>query len=278
MPELFELPVEGMENVTKWVMYDANGRYVVGDFNGKVFSIEQHFTRYENGGGYFYASQTFNDSPDGRRIQIGWGRNITNPGMPFNQPELFPTELKLKKSISGGYRLCPTPIDEINTLAKSSVVEENVVVTTTTPLTINANSDSPLHIIAEIERGDGPITLDILGYKLNFDNEWTFSTNSPDGANTQTVVPAGPFPAPTASTPVIYIPEGNTLKIEAIVDKNLLEFFVNDGELYYVTAFNGAKTSEIVASVTSSSSIRGAERKFLIKKLDVRELNSIWAK
>lgn len=277
-PELFELPVEGMKNVTKWVMYDAHGRYVVGDFDGKVFNIEQHFTKYENGGGYFYASQTFNGTPDGRRIQIGWGRNITNPGMPFNQPELFPTELKLKKSILGGYRLCPTPIEEINMLTKRSVVKENIVVTTTTPLTINTNSNSPLHIITEIERGDGPITLDILGYKLNFDNEWTFSTNAPDEANTQTVVPAGPFPAPTASTPVIYVPEGNILKIEAIVDKNLLEFFINDGELYYVTAFNGTKTSEIVASITSSSSVRSAERTFLVKKLDVRELNSIWAK
>ena len=100
-PELFELPVEGEPGISKWVMYDANGRYIVGDFNGKEFKIEQDFTRYEHGGGYFYASQTYNNNPDGRRIQVGWGRNITNPGMPFNQAELFPSELKLKKTLNG---------------------------------------------------------------------------------------------------------------------------------------------------------------------------------
>ena len=51
-PELFELPVEGEPGTKKWIMYDAHGRYVVGLFDGKKFDIEQHFTKYENGGGY----------------------------------------------------------------------------------------------------------------------------------------------------------------------------------------------------------------------------------
>ena len=114
-PELFELSVEGEPGNSKWLMYDAYGRYIVGNFDGKTFTIEQHFTKYENGGGYFYASQTFNDTPDGRRIQIGWGRNITHPGMPFNQAQLFPTELKLKKTMDG-YSMCATPIKEISSL------------------------------------------------------------------------------------------------------------------------------------------------------------------
>lgn len=274
-PELFELPVEGESGVTKWIMYDANGRYVVGDFDGKKFTIVQHFTKYENGGEYFYASQTFNDTPDGRRIQVGWGRNITHPGMPFNQAELFPSELKLRKTLNG-YRLCPTPIREISTLHKNSQILTDKIVQTGENAGLDVNEESPLHIIAEFERGDAPITLNIMGFKLRFDNEWIFSTIPPDDGKVMPAVPAGPFAPPSASTPVTYIPGSEIFKIEAIVDKNILEFYVNDGELYYVTPFNGKKTGRIEALVQSTPNNRGGNRKFILKKLEVYELNSIW--
>ena len=278
-PELFELPVEGEPGVSKWVMYDAHGRYVVGSFDGKKFAIEQHFTKYENGGGYFYASQTFNNIPDGRRIQVGWGRNITNPGMPFNQALLFPSEMKLRRTLNG-YRLCPTPIQEINTLHKESQQLTDKVIQSGQSESITLTGDNPIHVIAEFERGDAPITLNILGYELKHDNEWIFTTTAPTSGKVTAEVLAGPFPAPTASTPVIYVPNSEIFKIEAIVDKNILEFYINDGELYYVTAFNGEKTNKIEASVAggrgTGQGMGGSNRKVILKRLEVHELNSIW--
>jgi fructan beta-fructosidase len=261
-------------------MYDAHGRYVVGSFDGKKFTIEQHFTKYENGGGYFYASQTFNNIPDGRRIQVGWGRNITNPGMPFNQALLFPSELKLRRTLNG-YRMCPTPIHEINTLHKESQQLTDKVIQSGQSESITLTGDNPIHVIAEFERGDAPITLNILGYELKHDNEWIFTTTAPTSGKVSSEVPAGPFPAPTASAPVIYVPNSEIFKIEAIVDKNILEFFINDGELYYVTAFNGEKTNKIEASVaagrsTGGQGLGGSSRKVILKKLEVHELSSIW--
>jgi fructan beta-fructosidase len=276
-PELFRLPVEGEPNVSKWIMYDANGRYVVGDFNGEIFKIEQNFTKYENGGGYFYASQTFNNTPGGRRIQVGWGRNITQPGMPFNQAELFPSELKLRRTLNG-FRLCPTPIREINSLHKNTQVLTDKVVQTGESAGLTVVGDNPIHVIAEFERGDAPMALNILGYELRHDNEWIFSTTAPDDGKVKIEAPAGPFPAPTASTPVTYVPGSDIFKIEAIVDKNILEFYVNDGELYYVTAFNGLKGSRVEASVPGGPGGRGGTRKFVLKKLEVNELNPIWKK
>lgn len=279
-PELFELPVEGEPGAKKWVMYDAHGRYVVGRFDGKKFDIEQHFTKYENGGGYFYASQTFNNVPDGRRIQVGWGRNITHPGMPFNQPQLFPTTLKLKKTLNG-YRLCPTPIDEIKKLHGNSKSINDKLVQTGEKVSVSVNASKPIHVVAEIERGDAPITFNILGYELRYDNEWVFATTAPDDGQTKEVVPQGPFPAPTASTPVTYVSGSPVLKIEAIVDVNLLEFFINDGELYYVTAFNGPKSNVVEASIPGGQGGGqrvASTRKFIVKKLEVHELNSIWNK
>lgn len=113
-PELFELPVDNNPNKKKWVMYGASGTYMIGIFNGKVFTPESGKHYYTTGSAY--AGQTFNNIPqsDGRRIQISWGR-ITPKNMPFNMLMLLPTELKLK-STNNGVRLFSTPIDETNLL------------------------------------------------------------------------------------------------------------------------------------------------------------------
>jgi fructan beta-fructosidase len=276
-PELFELPVEGESNTSKWIMYDAHGRYVVGGFDGKKFNVEQSFRQFAYGGGYFYASQTFNNLP-GRRVQIGWGRNITQPGMPFNQAMLFPSDLRLKR-VDGALVLCPTPIDAIKDLHGKSQVIENKIVTTEAPVSIPVDPKSPIHVIAEFERGNAPITLSVLGYEFRYDNEWEFSTTPLPQKDAQATVPAGPFAAPTASSPVRYVSKGDKLKIEVIADKNILEVFINNGELYYVMEFNGNKTGKIEASIKATRSGGGQQapaRKFIVNKLEVHELNSIW--
>lgn len=37
-PELFELPVDGNVNNKKWIMYGASGTYMIGNFDGEVFT------------------------------------------------------------------------------------------------------------------------------------------------------------------------------------------------------------------------------------------------
>src|SRR5205814_1436495 len=98
-PDLFELPVDSNRAKTKWVLYAGDGQYVLGSFDGKTFHREsgKHRLWYGN----FYAAQTFSATPDGRRIQIGWGNGITFPGMPFNQQMTFPCELTLRTTGAG---------------------------------------------------------------------------------------------------------------------------------------------------------------------------------
>ena len=117
-PELFELPVDGHKNKTKWVMYGASGTYMIGDFDGKKFTPEAGKYYYTTGS--IYAAQTFTNMPetDGRRIQIGWGR-ISHPGMPINGMMLFPTELTLKTT-KDGIRLFSQPVREIEILQKKA--------------------------------------------------------------------------------------------------------------------------------------------------------------
>jgi len=113
-PELFELPVDGDKNNTKWVMYGASGTYMLGAFDGKVFTPESGKHYYTTG--RIYAAQTFSNIPedDGRVIQIGWGR-ISHPDMPFNGMMLLPTELTLKTT-KNGPRLYSVPVGETEQL------------------------------------------------------------------------------------------------------------------------------------------------------------------
>ncbi len=114
-PELFELPVNGDPNNTKWVMYGASGTYMLGSFNGKVFTPESGKYLYTTGS--IYAAQTFTNLPNGRRVQIGWGR-ISHSGMPFNGMMLLPTELTLRET-KNGPRLFNVPIKETEQLFES---------------------------------------------------------------------------------------------------------------------------------------------------------------
>ena len=255
-PELFQLPVDGNQNNKKWVMYDATGRYVVGDFNGKTFKIDQHLKKYDYGGGYFYASQAFNNEPKKRVVQVGWGRGITHPGMPFNQAMLFPVELKLTTTVDG-IRLCPTPIAEIAALHQNKRVFENKLLKPNENLTVPVG-DVPLHIIAEFEKGDAtPFGLSILGYEIEYnDLLGLFSTNSKNKTSHEYVKPGVEI-----------------FKIEAIVDKNILEVFINDGELYYAAPFDVEKKT---GTVNAYIRARGGDRKSLVKKLEIYDLKSIW--
>ncbi|WP_080059167.1 glycoside hydrolase family 32 protein [Spirosoma aerolatum] len=113
-PDLFELPIDGDKSQTKWVMYGASATYMIGAFDGKVFTPESGKHYYTTGS--LYAAQTFANMPDTdpRRIQIGWGR-ISQPGMPFNNQMLMPTELQLRTT-KNGPRLVSVPVKETEQL------------------------------------------------------------------------------------------------------------------------------------------------------------------
>ena len=113
-PDLFPLAVDGNPNDVRWVMYGASNTYMIGSFDGKVFTPESGKHRFSTG--TIYAAQTFNEVPDGRRIQIGWA-NIDHRGMPFRGQMLLPTELTLRTT-KDGIRLISKPIREVASLLK----------------------------------------------------------------------------------------------------------------------------------------------------------------
>ena len=113
-PDLFPLAVDGNPEDVRWVMLGASNTYMIGRFDGKTFTPESGKHRFSTGA--IYAAQTFNNVPDGRRIQIGWA-NIDHPGMPFRGQMLLPTELTLRTT-KDGIRLVSMPISEVASLLK----------------------------------------------------------------------------------------------------------------------------------------------------------------
>jgi fructan beta-fructosidase len=93
-PDLFPLAVDGDPTNTKWVLIvnlglgDAEGGsaavFFIGDFDGTCFTAagapnpgpgEQPEWEWLDHGRDYYATVSFNDAPDGRRILLGWMSN-----------------------------------------------------------------------------------------------------------------------------------------------------------------------------------------------------------
>jgi len=115
-PDIFPLPVDGDATKTKWVIVNGDGKYLVGDFDGREFKPLTGKKQCEWGDN-FYATQSWNNMPksDPRRIQIAWMRGGKYPKMPFNQQLSFPCELTLHTQ-AGGAALHRNPIREIEKL------------------------------------------------------------------------------------------------------------------------------------------------------------------
>ena len=118
-PDFFELPVDGDPHHNKWILHGGSSSYFIGSFDGESFKPESPELRYAegvnaHGEDALYAAQSFAEMPDGRRVQMAWGR-IQPEGLPFSQMMLFPTEFKLVTT-QDGLRMHATPIAEIERL------------------------------------------------------------------------------------------------------------------------------------------------------------------
>ncbi|MDG3581103.1 DUF4980 domain-containing protein [Galbibacter pacificus] len=116
-PEFYQLEVEGNPDIKKWILTGANSEYAIGTFDGEEFTPEQEKLNGQHGRD-FYAAQTFNNEPKGRRIEIGWWRTHTGgDGNNFNQSMSIPMEIKLLET-SDGLRIARQPVEELKELRK----------------------------------------------------------------------------------------------------------------------------------------------------------------
>lgn len=166
-PDFFELPIKGKPGTSRWVFMAANGNYLAGNFDGNTFQIQTPLLSSDFGRNY-YATQTFSDLPDQRRIQIAWMRGGMYPDMPFNQQMSFPCELGLLETAEG-FLLTRTPIREIETLWDKSISWQNILLEQdefSFPVYPSSLLDLELEIIAE---QSSKVTIDVNGISIHWD-------------------------------------------------------------------------------------------------------------
>jgi len=246
-PDLFELPVEGEPGRTLWVLSAADGEYLLGRFDGHEFAPEAG-GKLRNRFGHFYAAQTFSDAPDGRRVQVGWGREITFPGRPFNQQMTFPCELTLRPA-DGGVRLYARPVAGLAGLrAKSHAWRDPAIRPGEDPLAGLAGDLFEVRIEAAVG-GSGGFTLSTFGVPIAYD------------AACRTLN-CGGVAAPLD-------PVAGVVRVQVLIDRGSIEAFGGDGRVAISQPLAPAPGAPPLAI-----SAEGEQTK--IRSLEVHELESAW--
>ena len=173
-PDLFELPVEGT-NEKKWVLLcslgdgpfgDSATQYFVGSFNGKEFVNESPSkTKWMDWGKDHYATVTWSDAPDNRRIAIAWMSNwqYANdvPTSQYRSPNSVPRDLSLF-TVDGETYLQSAPSPELLALRDASKKRSFKVNGTRTIKEMIPGNDGAYEIELTIENQHA----DVIGFRL----------------------------------------------------------------------------------------------------------------
>ena len=272
-PDLFELQVQGTGE-KKWVMIVSHGgesspnggsgtRYFVGEFDGQKFTTDQDESQWLDYGTDNYVGVTFNNTPEGRRILIGWMSNwnyaTTTPTKGWRSAMTLPRELYLVQT-EDGYNLNTNVIDEIARVSESIAMDteksDNV-------MSINSDELSNSIVSFEIVSPDGvEFSLNnsagnkfTMGYKGN--NFYTNRTNSG----------LVDFNEKFTNTEPQKVQIGNldTLKVKLFIDKSSVEIFLNDGN-YAMTNLVYPETPWQVLKIVTNEDTR-------INNVKIRKVN-----
>ena len=246
-PDFFEIKIEGEKDQTRWVFTAANGRYLVGAFDGQRFTPQTDLLQVDYGANY-YAVQTYSDAPDGRRIQLAWMNGGAYPGMPFNQQMSFPCELKLVRT-PGGLRLHRTPSPELSKLHDRRHAWNKMSLPTGTKV-LSGPRRGVYHIHQEIDAGSAnEFGLVVQGARIAYncrDHQITCLDRS----------------APLEL-------EDNRLTLDILVDRTSLELFANAGQVTFTSCFLPGPEDQELSLFTLAGETQ-------TKTLQVYELKSIW--
>jgi fructan beta-fructosidase len=245
-PDLFELG-------GKWVLYGADGKYLLGTFDGKGFKPdfkEKKQLWYGN----FYAAQTFDNA--GRRVQIGWANGVSFPNMPFNQQMTVPVELK-----RDGDRLTANPVAEIEKLGQN--VHDSLESSFST-------STHPAVPVLPFAKMDGTLVSAGPAFELECELDTQSVTSGGfklHGHPLTYDVKKGVLTCKNVSAPVK--PSGQFLKLRVLVDRGSIEVFADGGRVAMSVAAIPVEKSVEVAVLGTGGDLK-------VKNLRISRIESVW--
>jgi fructan beta-fructosidase len=286
--DMYEIPVDGDVNNTRWVISNAGTRYEIGEFDGRSWNgygerDEDNRPLHFDYGDSYYAAQVFNNAPDNRAVHIGWlhckefYRPFIEANMPFTQQMSFPAEITLH-STDNGIVLRRNPVREIERLyVKSDAFDHG----TLGEINAELAGLSPELIDMTLRiKPDADFVLNVRGLPIKYDlkRQVVVFNNSQRGAAIAEASKAKKKNSPQPFNPkhqygLKEIPaplQNDRVSIRVLVDRASLEIFVNDGQ---------AAGSFVIVPDAENLSIQlsGADGQ-PVESIVVNELKSIWGK
>lgn len=252
-PDLLELPLDGDNKNMKWVLMDANGSYLVGNFDGTSFKTEEgQEKQIMTLGNDFYAAQTFAPdilpNNDDRIIQLAW-MDHWNGGLGesiWKRNATFPVSVGLV-TYDGQMRITRNPIKEISSLHSNEKKWESQTINPDSNL-LSSIKSKQFEIVAEFDLTN--TTASKFGFKI---------ANKTIAYHVKSQVLLDETLKPDAL---------NKIKIRILVDWGQLEVFANKGIYSYSEQFAFSPENNAI-SLFSDGSVK-------LVSMEFHEISKIW--
>ncbi|GAB2552257.1 GH32 C-terminal domain-containing protein [Gracilibacillus alcaliphilus] len=288
-PDLFELPVEGTDE-TKWVLMISTGanpntegsdaEYFIGELTAEGTFIndnEPGDVLKTDFGKEFYASMSFANMPDNRRITIAW---MTNWDYPFDFPTegwkgqlTIPRELRLIDT-GQGIRLAQAPIEELSSISETMFETSNKQI----------NEGNTANLLKKIEGESYQIEAEIEIPSDSKVSEFGFQVRQ--GGDEKSVIGYRPADQQifvdrsesgrtdfsnqfTTRHEADLEPDDQQITLNILVDNGSVEVFANDGQVVFSNVIFPAATSRGMSFYTKDGPVK-------ITSLKVNQLTDIW--
>ncbi len=279
VPDIFPLEIEGE---TKWVLLVSVGghapaggsgiQYFIGEFDGQTFTNDNPpgTTLWFDYGADNYAGTTWSNTPDGKRLYIGWMNNWVYgqsiPTSTWRGAATLPRELRLARTPEG-IRLAQTPVEAVQQLRTPLGVWENLTVSDDLPLDVQGRT---LEIIAEIDAG----TAERFGLVVQY-GEIAGTRIVYNAARSQLLISrtdtteAGYISGfnPAFGAPITL--DENRLRLHIFVDESSVEVFAQDGLVTLTSQTFVDPLADGLALFANNGEIE-------VSRLEIYALSSIW--
>jgi fructan beta-fructosidase len=273
-PDLFALRVGDQE---KWVLLVSVGDgapaggsgtlYFVGHFDGQHFMPDDaHERLWLDYGSDNYAGVTWSNTPDGRRLLMGWMSNWryarTTPTSTWRGAMTIPRELSLVNT-PHGIRLAQTPI-ALQTLHDSEAYDA-------TPHTLTGRETLPIRERKlEIQAEFSIQTAHIFGVMVH-DNGHEAVVITVDVAQHQLHVtrPQLALEHYMTHTSAPLLVENERVTLHILLDESSIEVFAQDGTSVITMQTFGDLSADGITLFCDTDSVK-------IKHLSVKKLKSVW--
>lgn len=252
-PDIFELPLNGDKNNMKWVLMDANGSYLVGNFDGTNFKSDAgQKQQLMTLGNDFYAAQSFASGTlpnnDDRIIQLAW-MDHWNGGLGesvWKRNATFPVSVGLV-TYDGQMRISRNPIKEISSLYSNEKKWETQTINSGSNLLADVKSKQ-FEIVAEFDLTN--TTASKFGFKI---------ANKTIAYHVKSNVLLDEELKPDTS---------NKIKVRILVDWGQLEVFANNGVFSYSEQFAFSPENKDIL-LFSDGSVK-------LVSMEFHEISRIW--